>query len=148
MIKTIRSFHFLVLVAIIITFSGCVARSLTVKTSPSNALVYIDNELIGESPVTVPFTFYGTRKIMIERKDEDGVLTHERTIAFEEINAPVYEVFPLDFFSELVWPFKLKDDQVLSYDLVGLEPLSIKEKQEMVIKNAEELRQRVNVPEF
>jgi len=148
MIKTIRSFHFLILVAIIFAFSGCVTRSITVKTEPSNALIYIDDELIGESPVTMPFTYYGTRKILIERKDEDGVLTHERTIVFEKIKAPIYEVFPLDFFSELLWPREIKDDQVLSYNLVKLEPLSIKERQEKVLKNAEELRQRVNVPEF
>ena len=148
MIKTIRSFHFLILVAIIFAFSGCVTRSITVKTEPSNALVYLDNELIGESPVTVPFTYYGTRKIMIEKKDEDGALTHERTIVYEKIKAPVYEVFPLDFFSEIVWPRELKDDHVLSYNLVELELLSTKERQEKVLKNAEELRQRVNAPEF
>ena len=111
-------------------------------------MVYLDNELIGESPVTVPFTYYGTRKIMIEKKDEDGALTHERTIVYEKIKAPVYEVFPLDFFSEILWPRELKDDQVLSYNLAELEPLSIKERQEKVLKNAEELRQRVNAPEF
>jgi len=111
-------------------------------------LVYIDNKLIGESPVTMPFTFYGTRKIMIERKDEDGVLTHERTIAFEKIKAPVYEIFPLDFFSEIVWPFDIKDDQVLSYNLEELDPISIKERQARMLESAEELRQRVNAPEF
>ncbi len=148
MIKTIRSFHFLILVAIIFAFSGCVTRSITVKTDPSNALVYVDNELIGESPVTMPFTYYGTRKIMIEKKDEDGVLTHERTIVFEKIKAPVYEIFPLDFFSEILWPRELKDDHVLSYNLAELEPLSVKERQEKILKNAEELRQRVNAPEF
>jgi PEGA domain len=148
MIKTIRSFHFLILVAIIFAFSGCVTRSITVKTEPSNALVYLDNELVGESPVTVPFTYYGTRKIMIEKKDEDGVLTHERTIVYEKIKAPVYEIFPLDFFSEILWPRELKDDHVLSYNLAELEPLSVKERQEKILKNAEELRQRVNAPEF
>jgi hypothetical protein len=148
MIKTIRSFYLLILVTAVFAFSGCVTRSITVKTNPSNALVYIDDELIGESPVSMPFTFYGTRKVMLERKDEDGVLTHERTIAFEKIKAPVYEIFPLDFFSELVWPFKIKDDQVLSYNLVELDPLSIKERQAKMLKNAEELRQRVNAPEF
>lgn len=148
MIKTIRSFPFLILVVAVLAFSGCVTRSITVKTNPSNALVYIDNKLIGESPVSMPFTFYGTRKIMIERKDEDGVLTHERTIEFEKIKAPVYEIFPLDFFSEIVWPFKIKDDQVLSYNLVELEPLSIKERQAKMLKSAEELRQRVDAPEF
>ncbi len=148
MIKTIRSFHFLILVATVFAFSGCVTRSITVKTNPSNALVYIDDELIGESPVTAPFTFYGTRKIMIEKKDEDGALTHERTIAYEKIKAPAYEVFPLDFFSELLWPFEIKDDHVLIYNLVEVEPLSIKERQAKVLKNAEEMRQRVDAPEF
>jgi hypothetical protein len=148
MIKTKRSFYLLILVTAVFAFSGCVTRSITVKTNPSNALVYIDDKLIGESPVSMPFTFYGTRKVMIERKDEDGVLTHERTIAFEKIKAPVYEIFPLDFFSELVWPFKIKDDQVLSYNLVELDPLSIKERQAKMLKSAEELRQRVNAPEF
>ena len=85
---------------------------------------------------------------MIEKKDEDGALTHERTIVYEKIKAPVYEVFPLDFFSEIVWPRELKDDHVLSYNLVELELLSTKELQEKVLKNAEELRQRVNAPEF
>jgi len=148
MTKMIRFVHFLILVTTVFAFSGCVTRSLTVETDPSNALVYIDNELIGESPVTVPFTYYGTRKIMIEKKDEDGVLTHERTIVYEKIKAPYYEIFPLDFVSEIVWPRELKDDHVLSYKLAELEPLSTKELQEKVLKNAEELRQRVNAPEF
>ncbi|GAX61122.1 hypothetical protein SCALIN_C17_0156 [Candidatus Scalindua japonica] len=148
MMKTVRSINFLVLIAVLFAFSGCVTRSITVKTNPSNALVYIDDQLIGESPVTIPFTYYGTRKIMIVRKDENGALTHERKIVFEETKAPYYEIFPLDFFSELLWPRKLKDDKVFSYNLAELKPLSMKEKQASVLKNAEELRKRVNVPEF
>lgn len=148
MMKMLRSFQFMVLIAALFAFSGCVTRSITVKTNPSNALVYIDNELIGESPVTMPFTYYGHRKIMIERKDENGVLTHERIIAYEKTKAPFYEIFPLDFFSELLLPIRLKDDQVFSYNLVEVKPLSIKDQQEKMLKNAEELRQRVNVPEF
>ncbi len=148
MIKNIKYFSFLAIVAIIFVSAGCVTRTITVKTNPSNALVYIDDELEGESPVTIPFTYYGTRKIMIEKRDEDGRLTHERTTVFEKIKAPVYEVFPLDFFSERLWPRELKDDHVLNYDLVKLDPLPIKERQEKILKNAEELRQRVNAPDF
>lgn len=148
MIKTIRYFHFLAIFTIIFVSAGCVTRTITVKTNPDNALVYIDDKLAGESPVTIPFTYYGTRKIMMEKRDEDGRLTHERATVYEKIKAPVYEVFPLDFFSEVLWPGKLKDDHVLNYDLVELEPLSRKEQQEKVIKNAEELRQRVYAPDF
>ncbi len=148
MIKTLRTFLFLVLVAIIFVSAGCVTRTITVETNPSNALVYIDDRLVGESPVTIPFTYYGTRKIMIEKRDDDEKLTHERTTAFEKIKAPVYEIFPLDFVSELVWPRELKDEHILTYDLVELEPLTTKERQKKVLTNADELRQRVNSPEF
>ena len=148
MIKNIKYFSFLAIVAIIFVSAGCVTRTITVKTNPSNALVYIDNELEGESPVTIPFTYYGTRKIMIEKRDGDGRLTHERMTAFEKIRAPVYEWFPLDFFSEMVWPREIEDDHILSYDLVKLNPPPIKEQQEKLLKNAEELRQRVNAPDF
>ncbi len=148
MIKNIKYFSFLAIVAIIFVSAGCVTRTITVKTNPSNALVYIDSELEGESPVTIPFTYYGTRKIMIEKRDGEGRLTHERMTAFEKIKAPLYNIFPLDFFSEILWPREIKDDHILSYDLVKLNPPSIKEQQEKLLKNAEELRQRINAPDF
>jgi hypothetical protein len=148
MIKVIRFFPFLALIAVIFVSAGCVTRTITVKTNPSNASVYIDDKLVGESPVTIPFTYYGTRKIMIERRDDEEKLTHERTTSFEKIKAPVYEIFPLDFVSELVWPRELKDEHILTYDLVELEPLTTKELQKRVLKNADELRQRINSPDF
>ncbi|ODS31813.1 MAG: hypothetical protein SCARUB_03061 [Candidatus Scalindua rubra] len=148
MIISIRSFHFLILVAIVFLFAGCVTRTITIKTNPGNALVYVDDELVGESPVTIPFTYYGTRKIMIEKRDADGRLIYERTTAFEKIKAPAYEVFPLDFFSEILWPRNIRDDHVLNYDLAELKPLSRKEQQKKVLKNAEELKQKVYSPEF
>ncbi len=148
MIKVIRGFPFLALIAVIFISAGCVTRTITVKTNPSNASVYIDDKLVGESPVSVPFTYYGTRKIMIERRNDDEKLTHERITSFEKIKTPVYEFFPLDFVSELVWPRELKDEHILTYDLVELEPLTTKELQKRVLKNADELRQRINSPDF
>jgi len=148
MIKNIKYFSFLAIVAITFVSAGCVTRTITVKTNPSNALVYIDNELEGESPISIPFIYYGTRKIMIEKRDGDGRLTHERLTAYEKIKAPLYNTFPLDFFSEILLPLELEDDHVLSYDLVKLNPPPIKEQQEKLLKNAEELRQRVNAPDF
>ena len=148
MTLSIKSLRFLILVIVLFLFSGCVTRTITIKTNPSNALVYVDNELVGESPVEIPFTYYGTRKITIEKKDDDGKLIRERKIAFEKIKRPVYEMFPLDFFSENLWPFGIQDNHILNYDLVELKPLSRKEQQKRVIENAEELRQKVNSPDF
>jgi hypothetical protein len=148
MILSIKSLRFLILVTALFLFTGCVTRTITIKTNPSNALVYVDDKLVGESPVEIPFTYYGTRKITIEKKDADGRLLCERKTVFEKIKTPVYEVFPLDFFSEIVWPFDIQDSHVLNYDLVEVAPLSRKEQQKNVIENAEELRQKVNSPDF
>ncbi len=148
MILPIKPLSFLILIKALFLFAGCVTRTITIKTNPNNALVYVDDELVGESPVEIPFTYYGTRKITIEKKDDDGRLICERKIVFEKIKAPVYEVFPLDFFSEIVWPFDIQDSHTLNYDLVEVTPLSRKEQQKNVIENAEELRQRVNSPDF
>ncbi len=148
MALSIKSLRFLILVIVLFLFAGCVTRTITIRTNPSNALIYVDNELVGESPVEIPFTYYGTRKITIEKKDDDGRLICERKTVFEKIKTPVYETFPLDFFSENVWPFDIKDDHILNYDLVELTPLSRKEQQKRVIENAEELRQKVNSPDF
>ena len=148
MILSIKSLRFLILVTALFLFAGCVTRTIAIKTNPSNALVYVDDELIGESPVEIPFTYYGTRKITIEKKDADGKLIYERKTVLEKIKTPVYEMFPLDFFSENLWPFGIQDNHILNYNLVELKPLSRKEQQKRVIENAEELRQKVNSPDF
>lgn len=127
---------------------GCVTRTLTINTNPSHAKVYIDNEFAGESPVVMPFVYYGTRKIMIERRDADGRLTHKRQIAYEKIKAPAYEVFPLDFFSEVLWPFNIKDDHTLNYELEELKPQTRKELQKSMLEKADELRQKIHSPDF
>ena len=125
---------------------GCVLRSLTIDSSPAGAMVYLDDEPIGETPVTTAFTYYGTRKITIEKTDAEGRLLYERKIVYEKIKPPLYQVFPLDFFSEIVLPVKLKDEHYLNYQLEPFGQLTKEEQQKMVIKNAEELRERLRMP--
>ncbi|NUO07876.1 MAG: PEGA domain-containing protein [Candidatus Brocadia sp.] len=125
---------------------GCVLRSLTIDSEPPGALVYLDGEPIGETPVTTTFTYYGTRKITLEKLDAEGRLLYERKIVYEKIKPPFYQILPLDFFSELVIPIKLKDEHYLTYHLDPLEQLPKKELHEKVIKNAEELRERLRTP--
>ncbi|MDG6005517.1 hypothetical protein BIY37_03410 [Candidatus Brocadia sapporoensis] len=122
---------------------GCVLRSLTIDSQPSGAMVYLDDELIGETPVTTTFTYYGVRKITIEKIDAEGRLICERKIVYEKIKPPFYQILPLDFFSELIIPAKLKDEHCFSYQLEPLQKVSKAERQEGIMKNAEELRGRL-----
>jgi hypothetical protein len=122
---------------------GCVLRSLTIDSQPSGAMVYLDDELIGETPVTTTFTYYGVRKITLEKVDAEGRLVCERKIVYEKIKPPFYQILPLDFFSELIIPAKLKDEHCFSYQLDPLREMSKAERQEGIMKNAEELRGRL-----
>lgn len=119
---------------------------MVIETTPPCALVYVDDEPVGESPVTVPFTYYGTRKITIEKLDAQHRLLYERKVAFEKIKSPIYEYFPLDFFSEVLLPFKLEDKHILSYKLEELKPQAKEETQRGLFERADELRKKAFAP--
>lgn len=130
--------------AVFFTFfiaQGCVTRTINIKTMPSGASVYMDDKYIGESPVSIPFTHYGSHKITIEKKDDDGRLVLERKTVFEEIKPPLYERFPIDLFSEIL-PMKLEDVHNLSYQLEEQNQKSIEERKKEILLNSEELRRK------
>ena len=45
---------------------GCVERTITVTSEPSGSLVYLNDEEVGRTPVTVPFRFYGVYDVRLE----------------------------------------------------------------------------------
>ncbi|HHT9120541.1 MAG TPA: PEGA domain-containing protein [Candidatus Hypogeohydataceae bacterium YC41] len=120
---------------------------MVINTDPPGARIFLDDELLGESPVKIPFTYYGVRKLTIEKKDKEGRLTHKRLIMMATLNPPYYEFIPLDLFSELVVPIKLKDEKTFNLKLEPVEFRPPREIRAELIKNAEELRQRASAPE-
>jgi len=101
------------LVAIaLLAISGCVRRRLTVTSNPPGAMVYVDDRAIGTTPVSTPFTYYGTRKLQAVRDGFETVTT------LEPMETPWHQVPPLDFFSENLWPWELRDERVVNFDMV------------------------------
>ena len=92
--------------------SGCVRRRLLVNTNPPGALVYVDNQQIGYTPCAVDFTYYGTREIRLVKPG------YETLTVNQPIPTPWYEYPPLDFVSENLVPFKLRDNRSVSYNLM------------------------------
>ena len=103
----------LVLVASLVCLAqtGCVRRRMTVRTNPPWALVYVDDQEIGVTPVSASFTYYGTRKIQIFA---DG---YEPLTVKQPFTAPWYQIPPLDFFFENLWPWECRDERVVQFDL-------------------------------
>ena len=96
--------------------SGCVRRSLTIRTEPPGALVYLNDKLKGESPVTYDFEWYGWYRVMIRK---DG---YQRLDDHKLLRAPICLWIPVDLAMELL-PFPIPDRHTWSYTLVPSEPL-------------------------
>ena len=43
----------------LLILSGCVDRTISITSTPSGALVYLNDEEVGRTPLVTPFTFYG-----------------------------------------------------------------------------------------
>ncbi len=91
---------------------GCVRRRLTVRTHPAGAAVYVDKQYIGTSPTATPVTYYGTREIEVVR---DGYRTEKVLRTF---NPPWYQLPPLDFFSDTLWPRKIRDERIVDITML------------------------------
>lgn len=87
------------------------SRTITIKSEPSAARAYLDNKYIGETPVTVAFKDYGTRRIRLQKENFQTFTKPVR------ISAPWYQRFPLDFLCEVLIPHHFKDVREFSFSL-------------------------------
>ena len=109
---------------------GCVQRRMTVRSNPPGALVYVDDYQIGTTPVSTDFIYYGTRKIRLVK---DG---YETLTVRQPFPLPWYQIFPLDFVTENLWPWEIRDERVV--DLAMTTTASIPP--ESVVARAEQAR--------
>lgn len=105
----------LVALVLVATAGGCVQRRMTIRSNPPGALVYVDDYQIGTTPVSTDFVYYGTRKIRLVK---DGF---ETLTVRQPIPVPWYEVFPLDFVSENLWPWEIRDERVVDLAMAPVE---------------------------
>jgi hypothetical protein len=116
----------------VISLCGCgsVHRRMTINSDPPGALVLVDGEEKGYTPANVDFTYYGTREITLIK---DG---YETVTTMQKVRTPWYQVFPLDFVSDNLLPFKVTDRHRFDYQL---KPQTISPSQQL-IDRANELR--------
>jgi len=112
---------------------GCVRRRLHVRSNPSGALVYVDNQRIGTTPCSVDFTYYGTREIRLVKPG------YETLTVNQPIPTPWYQVPPLDFISENLTPKKIRDHRTVSFNLAP----QLVVPTEQLLDRASELRQQM-----
>lgn len=98
------------LLLIPLVMAGCgTQRTITITSEPAGALVYLNDEEVGRTPVTVPFTFYGMYDV---RLDAPG---HEPLWTMQKADAPFWEYPIVDLVGETIgaenqlnWHFEME----------------------------------------
>jgi hypothetical protein len=112
---------------------GCVERRLTINTEPQGAIVVLNDEEIGISPVTVSFEWYGDYDVRISKEGFETLKTHRK------LKGPWYDHFPFDFFAGVLNPKRIVDSYEWTFTLAKQrEP-----EREELIEDALELKKQL-----
>lgn len=128
-----RRRYLLLILLLVPALFGCVRRRLTVRSNPPGALVLIDGQEIGRTPVATPFTYYGTRNFRLMK---DG---YETVSLNQKFSAPWYQIPGIDFVSENLIAKEIRDERVVDFELVPKANVSMDD----VLTRAEQLRAEV-----
>lgn len=112
-----RSVYYIpaVLFVLVLLCSGCVERQLTVKTEPTDALIVLNDEEIGYSPVTINFEWYGDYNVRISKTGYQTLRTHRN------LERPMRDKFPFDLFVDALWPRRIVDKYEWTFHLAPYE---------------------------
>ncbi len=91
--------------------AGCIERTISIDSTPPGALVYLNDQEIGRTPVTVPFTFYGKYDVRIEKEGYQSITTLQKAQApwWEAPGPDIFaEALPGEHSVDLKWNFTLE----------------------------------------
>jgi len=117
-----------------IVLAGCVERRLTINTEPPGAMVILNDQQIGKSPVTVPFNWYGDYSVRISKDGYETLITHRN------LEAPLHDYFPFDFFTGVLYPGQIVDSYQWSFELAAKEYPA----RQTIIENGQALREQLD----
>ncbi len=120
-------------ISVFLLVSGCVERNLTINTEPQGALIILNDEEIGTSPVTVSFEWYGDYWVRIRKDGYESLNTHR------ELKGPWYDIFPFDFFAQIISPNRTVDSYEWTFPLKSKKQISPEE----LIQAAERLKKQL-----
>jgi hypothetical protein len=92
--------------------SGCVERTMVITSEPFGAIVFDERNVpLSATPADKSFTYYGKYRFTLVK---DG---YETLIVEESVIAPWYEWGPLEFISENLIPWTVRDVHRFHYKL-------------------------------
>src|SRR6266542_684785 len=98
--------------------AGCVDRRFVVETNVPGAQIYVDGKPVGASPADGQWEYAGYREFTAVAPGYEPLVQRVRF-------APMwYEFPPLDFFAEVLWPFRIEDRRAVHLALEPTRPVN------------------------
>ena len=104
--STFRGISF-ILIALTLT-TGCVHRVVKVTSDPPGALVTMNDQEIGRTPLEKEFTWYGYYDVQVRADGYETIKTGA------QVPAPWWQWIPLDLITDM---FPIRDEHALHYTL-------------------------------
>ena len=110
---------------------------MTITSDPPNALVYLNGQEAGRTPIQRDYTWYGNYDVQVRA---DG---HQTLKTEKQLTAPWWQWPPFDFFAELM-PWHPTDRQAMHFTLKPAEPANTPP--ETLIGRATQMQQSLEGP--
>jgi hypothetical protein len=110
---------------------------MRITSDPPNAMVTLNDQEVGRTEVATDFLWYGDYDVVLRLDGYKTLLTHW------EVKAPWYQIPPIDFVAEVLWPGRIHDVQTAYFVLEPAEPASVED----VVKRALETRDASSNPD-
>ncbi len=104
MLWSVRIFTCLVVLSAV----GCARHSVSITSEPSGALVFVNGNEVGRTPMKYDFDSYGDFDVILRKEGYETLKTHK------DIKTPLYGYPPLDLGAEA---FGVKDHFEWRFDL-------------------------------
>jgi hypothetical protein len=125
-----------------VLLAGCVERKLIVKPEPKEALVFVDGAAVATvaSESVYRYEHYGIHRVVVRRP---GCEVKEQLVT---LDPPWYQVFPIDFFFDVLWPGTIEDRREVAISLERRQDLQGARPGKAVIERAHDFAEEAKKP--
>ena len=126
---------------------GCIERKITFGSSPAGAIVTLNDEEVGRTPVSVPFTWYGNYDIKLRLSKNVGTsekpeIKHYYLHTHKRATAPWFQFIVIDLVTELL-PIQFKDEKFWAFTVPEVQEPADQD----VIDRARQMKTMLDAPE-
>ena len=100
--------------------AGCIQRTMRIESDPPGAAVWVNGDDCGQTPTETTFSSYGSVEVFLQLED------HATRREVVRLRPPWYAIFPIDFFTDVLYPGTLHDRKTFGFKLDRLERPNIK----------------------